>query len=401
MKKIFALLLALVMVFSLVACASKTETPATETKTEETATETTTEEKTEEPAAEEEKAEEPAAEEGKVYNVAYLVNGNLGDKSFFDSAEAGLAQLKADGRIDYVTIEMGGTDEDQPTWLSTLYDVSEDGGYDLIVCGTYQMPDYLKEVATQYPDQLYAIFDDTTYVGENQNVVNMSYRQNDMGYLIGVYAACMTVDTNIPNINEDAVVGFVGGVDSPVINDFLIGFIEGAQSVNPDIKVDTRYTNDYVETAIAKEYGLSMINDNKCDIIWGVAGNAGNGAAEAALETGKAWFIGVDSDQELTFSPDLAAITLTSGLKNIGNSLVWLFDEWDAGRTYWGQAVELGIAEGGVGIVTDKNYDKLASAETKAAVEAAQNAILNGEVVVDSALTNQELATQLRDSVRP
>ena len=401
MKKIFALLLALVMVFSLVACASKTETPATETKTEETATETTTEEKTEEPAAEEEKAEEPAAEEGKVYNVAYLVNGNLGDKSFFDSAEAGLAQLKADGRIDYVTIEMGGTDEDQPTWLSTLYDVSEDGGYDLIICGTYQMPDYLKEVATQYPDQLYAIFDDTTYVGENQNVVNLSYRQNDMGYLIGVYAACMTVDTNIANINEDAVVGFVGGVDSPVINDFLIGFIEGAQSVNPDIKVDTRYTNDYVDTAIAKEYGLSMINDNKCDIIWGVAGNAGNGAAEAALETGKAWFIGVDSDQELTFSPDLAAITLTSGLKNIGNSLVWLFDEWDAGRTYWGQVVELGIAEGGVGIVTDKNYDKLASAETKAAVEAAQNAILNGEVVVDSALTNQELAVELRDSVRP
>ena len=401
MKKIFALLLALVMVFSLVACASKTETPATETKTEETATETTTEEKTEEPAAEEEKTEEPAAEEGKVYNVAYLVNGNLGDKSFFDSAEAGLAQLKADGRIDYVTIEMGGTDEDQPTWLSTLYEVSEDGGYDLIICGTYQMPDYLKEVATQYPDQLYAIFDDTTYVGENQNVVNLSYRQNDMGYLIGVYAACMTVDTNIANINEDAVVGFVGGVDSPVINDFLIGFIEGAQSVNPDIKVDTRYTNDYVDTAIAKEYGLSMINDNKCDIIWGVAGNAGNGAAEAALETGKAWFIGVDSDQELTFSPDLAAITLTSGLKNIGNSLVWLFDEWDAGRTYWGQVVELGIAEGGVGIVTDKNYDKLASAETKAAVEAAQNAILNGEVVVDSALTNQELAVELRDSVRP
>ena len=401
MKKILALLLALVMVLSLAACASApAETTTTEeTKAEETTTTETAAEETAEPAAEE--TAEPAAEEGKVYNVAYLVNGNLGDKSFFDSAEAGLAQLKADGRIDYVTIEMGGTDEDQPTWLSTLYDVSEDGGYDLIICGTYQMPDYLKEVATQYPDQLYAIFDDTTYVGENQNVVNLSYRQNDMGYLVGVYAACMTVDTNIANINEDAVVGFVGGVDSPVINDFLIGFIEGAQSVNPDIKVDTRYTNDYVDTAIAKEYGLSMINDNKCDIIWGVAGNAGNGAAEAALETGKAWFIGVDSDQELTFSSDLAAITLTSGLKNIGNSLVWLFDEWDAGRTYWGQVVELGIAEGGVGIVTDKNYDKLASAETKAAVEAAQNAILNGDVVVDSALTNQELATQLRDAVRP
>ena len=401
MKKIFALLLALVMVFSLVACASKTETPATETKTEETATETTTEEKTEEPAAEEEKTEEPAAEEGKVYNVAYLVNGNLGDKSFFDSAEAGLAQLKADGRIDYVTIEMGGTDEDQPTWLSTLYDVSEDGGYDLIICGTYQMPDYLKEVATQYPDQLYAIFDDTTYVGVNQNVVNLSYRQNDMGYLVGVYAACMTVDTNVANINEDAVVGFVGGVDSPVINDFLIGFIEGAQSVNPDIKVDTRYTNDYVDTAIAKEYGLSMINDNKCDIIWGVAGNAGNGAAEAALETGKAWFIGVDSDQELTFSSDLAALTLTSGLKNIGNSIIWIFDQWDAGKTYWGTEVQLGLAEGGVGIVTDKNYDKYASAETKAAVEAAQAGIMDGSTKVDTAFDANFDVAALRDSVRP
>ena len=99
-----------------------------------------------------------------------------------------------------------------------------------------------------------------------------------------------------------------------------------------------------------------MINDNKCDIIWGVAGNSGNGAAEAAYETGKAYFLGVDSDQELTLSSDLAAITLTSGLKNIGNSLIWFFDELDAGRTYFGQEVSLGLAEGGVGIVTDKNF---------------------------------------------
>lgn len=392
MKKILALLLALVMLLGLVACASKTaEEPA---KSEEPA-------KTEEPAPVEEPAqtEEPAAE-GKVYNVVYIVNGNLGDKSFFDSAKAGIDKLVADGRIECTTIELGGTDEDQPKWLSTLYDVSESGEYDLVICGTYQMPDYLKEVATAYPDQKYFIFDDNTYVGENANVVNVTYRQNDMGYLIGVYAACMTADTSLPNINEDAVVGFVGGVDSPVINDFLVGFIEGAQSINPDIKVDTRYTNDYVDTAIAKEYGLSMINDNKCDIIWGVAGNAGNGAAEAALDTGKAWFIGVDSDQELTLSPDLAALTLTSGLKNIGNSIIWFFDEWDAGRTYWGTEVTLGLSEGGVGIVTDKNFDKYASDETKAAVAAAEEGVLNGTIVVDSALSGFDV-TSLREAVRP
>ena len=374
MKKIIALLLAVVMVFALAACAAK-----------------------EAPKAEEPKAEEAAAPK---YNVAYVVNGNLGDKSFFDSAEAGLETLKAAGRISLTTIEMGGTEEDQAKWLPTLDEVASSKEYDVIICGTYQMPDYLKEVATNYPDQKFVIFDDNTYVGANSNVVNMTYRQNDMGYLVGVFAASMTADTSLDKINEDAVVGFVGGVDSPVINDFLIGFIEGAQSINPDIKVDTRYTNDYVDTAIAKEYGLSMINDNNCDIIWGVAGNAGNGAAEAALETGKAWFIGVDSDQELTLSSDLAALTLTSGLKNIGNSLIWLFDELDAGKEYWGTEVTLGLAEGGVGVVTDKNFTKYASDATKAAVEAAQKAVLDGSVKVDTALGDFDVVS-VREAVRP
>lgn len=367
MKKIIALLLAAIMVLGLAACASKTEN----------------------------------TEASDVKNVVYIVNGNLGDKSFFDSAQAGIDELVKAGRITCKTIELGGTDEDQPKWLSTLYDVSQSGEYDLVICGTYQMPDYLKEVATKYPDQLYLIFDDNTYAGENSNVVNITYKQNDMGYLVGTFAACMTTDTSVANINEDAVIGFVGGVDSPVINDFLTGFIEGAQAVNPDIKVDTRYTNDYVDTAIAKEFGYSMINDNKCDIIWGVAGNAGNGAAEAALDTGKAWFIGVDSDQELTFSSDLAALTLTSGLKNIGNSIVWIFDQWDAGKTYWGSEVQLGLAEGGVGIVTDKNYATYASEETKAAMAAAQQSIIDGTVTVPSAIDDNDGAIALRESVRP
>ena len=229
MKKIIALLLAAIMVLGLAACASKTE-PATDTTTAEPAAEPaeTTEET---PAAEEETpaAEEEAPAADDVKHVVYIVNGNLGDKSFFDSAQAGINKLIDDGRITCDTIELGGLDEDQPKWLSTLYDVSESGEYDLVICGTYQMPDYLKEVATQYPDQLYLIFDDNTYAGNNSNVVNITYKQNDMGYLVGTYAACMTTDTNLDKINEDAVIGFVGGVDSPVINDFLTGFIEGAR----------------------------------------------------------------------------------------------------------------------------------------------------------------------------
>lgn len=379
MKKLIALLLAMVMVLGLLAGCSK------ETKPEETKPDATNSEET--------------GETAKVYNVCNLVNGNLGDKSFFDSAESGLKALAEAGRITYTTIEMGGGESDQPKWKSTLYEVSESGEYDLIVCGTYQMPEYLDEVAGQYPDQHYLIYDSES---TKENVVNINYKQNDMGYLVGVFAACMTADTSVANINEDAVLGFVGGMDSPVINDFLYGFILGAQSVNPDVKIDTRYTNDYVDTAIAKEYGLSMINDNKCDIIWGVSGNAGNGAAEAALETGKAWFIGVDSDQELTLSSDLAAITLTSGLKNIGQSLIWFFDEWDAGREHWGENILLGITENGVGIVTDKNFTTYASDDTKAKVEDAQKAIVAGTIVVPTAIGDTTGAVEtLRESVRP
>ena len=380
MKKFAALLLALVMVLSLAACGNQNT-----------------------PAGSGSNAGSTSGDEAKVYNVVYLVNGNLGDKSFFDSAKAGLDQLEADGRITLRTIEMGGLDEDKPGWLSTLYEVSDSQEYDIIICGTYQMPDFLKEVADKHPDQKYVIFDDNTYAGQSSNVMNITYKQNDMGYLMGIFAATLTTDTSIEKINEDAVIGFVGGVDSPVINDFLIGYIEGAKSVNPDIKVDVRYTNDYVDTAIAKEYGLSMINDNHCDLIWGVAGNAGNGAAEAAFETGKAYFLGVDSDQELTLSSDLAAITLTSGLKNIGNSLIWFFDEMDAGRTYFGQEVSLGLAEGGVGIVTDKNFATFANDDLKAAITAAEEAIKAGDVVVDSALAEggPDLAVQLKNEVQP
>ena len=372
MKKLIAIMLTVLMALSMAACA-KTEAPAA--------------------------AQESAA---KVYNVVSLVNGNLGDKSFFDSAESGLKELADAGRITYKTIEMGGTDEDQPKWLETLYEVAESGEYDLIICGTYQMPDYLKEVATAYPDQLFLIYDDDTYAGENKNVVNITYKQNDMGYLIGVFAAGMTKETSVANINDSKVVGFIGGVDSPVINDFLYGFLEGAKASDPEVKVDTRYVNSYVDTATAKEMGLSMINDKNCDIIWGVAGLSGNGGAEAALETGKSWFIGVDSDQELTLSPELAAITLTSGLKNIGNSIVWIFDEWDAGRTYWGSKVQLGISEGGVGIVTDKNFTKVAPKSVQDAVTAAQDAIVKGDIVVPTAIGDETNAVAaLRDSMQP
>lgn len=378
MKKFISVVLASVMVVAMAAGCSSSEKPA------ETPAETT---------------EEGEGETGKVYNVCNLVNGNLGDKSFFDSAEAGLKELQDAGRINYNTIEMGGSTEDQAKWQSYLEEVSASGEYDVIICGTYQMPDYLKNVAEAYPDQKYVIYDDTTY--QLPNVLNLSYKQNDLGYLVGAFAGSLTKDTSFANINEDNVIGFVGGVDSPVINDFLYGYILGAQSVNPDVKVDTRYVGNYIDPAKGKELAESMINDNNCDVIWGVAGNSGNGAVEAAQETGKAYFIGVDSDQEVTFSQELAAITLTSGLKNVNKSLVWVFDELDAGNEHWGEHVTLGINEGGVGIVTDKNFTKVPQSVQDAVNKAIED-VTSGAVTVPTAIGDETGAVEeLRESVKP
>ena len=378
MKKFISVVLASVMVVAMAAGCSSSEKPA------ETPAETT---------------EEGEGETGKVYNVCNLANGNLGDKSFFDSAEAGLKELQDAGRIKYNTIEMGGSTEDQAKWQSYLEEVSASGEYDIIICGTYQMPDYLKNVAEAYPDQKYIIYDDTTY--QLPNVLNLSYKQNDLGYLVGVFAGSLTKDTSFANINEDNVIGFVGGVDSPVINDFLYGYILGAQSVNPDVKVDTRYVGNYIDPAKGKELAESMINDNNCDVIWGVAGNSGNGAVEAAQETGKAYFIGVDSDQEVTFSEELAAITLTSGLKNVNKSLIWVFDELDAGNEHWGEHVTLGINEGGVGMVTDKNFTTVPQSVQDAVNKAIED-VTSGAVTVPTAIGDETGAVEeLRESVKP
>lgn len=338
--------------------------------------------------------------EGEKYNVVSIVNGNLGDKSFFDSAESGLKTLKDAGVIDYKTIELGATEADQPKWEAALYEVSEDGSYDIIVCGTWQMNELLEKVAAEFPDQKYIIYDSTV---DAPNVVSLNYKQNDMGYIIGAFAASLTSATDFENINEDKVIGFVGGEDGPVINDFLVGYIEGALSVDPDIKVDVRYVGNFYDTAAAKELAGNMINNNKADIIWGVAGGAGNGAAEAANELG-AYFIGVDSDQELTFTgaqADLAKITLTSGLKNIGESIVWFFDELEAGKEHWGEELWLGLDVNGVGVVTDKNFLTTPKA-VQDATNAAKSEVESDSVTVGSAFGDNPVDVKaLVNSVLP
>ena len=312
----------------------------------------------------------PAPEGTKVWNVANIVNGNLGDKSFFDSCEAGLKKLQDDGLIKYKTFELGATDADQPKWVSTLDELSADGSYDLIVCGTYQMDAYLNECAAKYPDQKYFIYDAEV---AQPNVASITFKQNDLGYLVGTAAALMT-SSSMEKINSEKVIGFVGGEDGPVINDFLVGFIQGAQAADPEVKIDSQYVGNFYD----------------------------NGAAEADAEH-NVWFIGVDSDQEATFSasqPQMAAATIFSGLKNCGDGVIYMLNKLNDGTIEWGKTTQLGIAEGGVGLTNGGNFQKLPD-DIKKALDDVAPKVTSGEIKVDTAFDESFDVKGLRDSVRP
>ena len=128
--------------------------------------------------------------------------------------------------------------------------------------------------------------------GKWPNLYAISYKQNEGSYLAGVLAALVTESKDMPNANEDKKIGFVGGSEHPIITDFLVGYIAGAKSVDPDIKVYVSYIGSWDDTAKGKETAIAQYNQG-VDIIFPAAEQAGLGCVEAAAEMGK-YIIGVE-----------------------------------------------------------------------------------------------------------
>ena len=109
-----------------------------------------------------------------------------------------------------------------------MYDYCDDGSYDMIICGTYQMLDALTNAANDYPDQKFIFFDEAFdySAGGEDNVYNVMYKQNEVSYLLGAMAAMMTTDDSLDMIDpSNKIIGFLGGMDNSVIEDFLVGYI--------------------------------------------------------------------------------------------------------------------------------------------------------------------------------
>ena len=373
-KKFLCSTLAMAMAASMLfGCASesKTETTAAAGETTAAAAETT---------AEAAKAET----NGEKLKVTLLVTGSFGDKAFNDSAQAGMEKLEAElgDKVEVNMVEMG---SDKTKFEGSMLDACESDA-DLIITGLWDMKEITEKVAQEFPEKKFIIFDtDVDYtLGDLSNVYSMSYKQNEGAFLAGVLAASVT-SSDMEFANEDAVIGFVGAKDTAaVINDSAVGYIEGAQFVNPDIKVLVSYVGSYVDSATAKELALTQYSSG-ADCVFVAAGPASVGVIEAGAESQK-YVIGVDSDQALAYEgKDEANYIISSAIKGVGDSLFSSIERAQAGELPYGEHETLGLAEGAVGLADNEIHNTVVPEDVRTAVDGAKEKLLAGEVTVDTA----------------
>ena len=389
-KKIMTIILSVAMTMTwLVGCGNDSgNTPAPEQNQEEES-----EAPVETPADEEDNTEAEGETEGEeAKRIALLLSGNLGDMSFLDSANNGTSEIAATYGAEVQVIEMG---SDATKYETNVLDASDEG-YDIIIGSGWQLQEPFQNVAQDYPDIKYIIFDAAvdSSAGDYSNVYSISYKSNEAAYLAGIMAA---------NMSETGIIGFLGGADGAVINDFMIGYIEGAKSVNPDIKVICGYVDDYSDSPKCKEMALAQYNQG-ADFIFTAAGASGIGTLEAAKEKGK-YAIGVDSDQAMLYAdsdPEQAERIPASVMKNVDATLVRAYEKILDGTLPWGEEESLGLSDGAVGLSDNEYYQKLVPDDVKKQIEEASDAIAKGEITVKTAygLTTEEVR-DIINSVAP
>ena len=338
----------------------------------------------------------------KPLNIALVVAGSLGDKGFNDSAKAGLDMAKEAYGITYQVVELPAGDKTK--YEPTLLDLADTKSYDLIIGSGNAMREILENVSKEYPNQKFYLFDASVNYenGKFENVYCNTFLQNEASFLAGIVAAGMTVSGALDDLNEDNMVGNVLMMDMAVINDFMVGFIEGCQYANENVKINSAYIGA-VDAAKAKDMAMAMYQQ-KADIIFQVAASAGLGVIEAGKEQ-KGYVIGVDSDQAMALmqtDPDAANRILTSVLKRSDMAIYRVIGKLLDGTVEWGTSEPLGMEENGVGLAKNEVYEKLVTEDVQNMVTEAEQKIASGEIVVSTAygMTTEEI-TQMRDGVKP
>lgn len=329
---------------------------------------------------------------GKKLNVALVLNGQLGDKSFFDSAQRGMDRAKAELGATVRTIELS---TDQNRWQPGLTDAAA-GNYDLVICGTFDMLKPLSEIAPTAANKRFVFFDQAVdYTKGFMNVYSVLFKQNEGSYLLGFAAGLLVQSTNaeVQRLTGGGKkLGFLGGSRQPVIEDFLVGFRQGAKDagLNPMSDVLVSYvegSNPFSDPAKGKELSLAMYGQG-AGIAYGVAGSSGLGLLEAGAQQ-KRLTLGVDSDQyELlkTSKPDQAQYIVTSMLKRVDNGLFRAVRLAGENTLKYGSIEAVGLKDGGVEIADNENYKKIVPQDIRDKVAAKARDIAAGTLMVETVI---------------
>ncbi|KWX75454.1 adenine nucleotide translocator 1 [Paenibacillus riograndensis] len=342
-------------------------------------------------------AEGGEAAAGDKLKVVLLIPGTLGDKSFFDAANSGLQKVKEQLGAETKVVEMGA---DKTKWEPTFNDIAAED-WDVVISGGSEITEMFNATAEANPDKKFINYD-TDIEEAPENMYNMSYSTNEVSFLAGAVAALAT-QSDMPNANKENVIGFVGGMDIPGINAFLVGYIQGAQYVDPDVKVAVSYAGDFVNPAKGKELSLIQYNSG-VDVIFNVAGGTGLGIFDAAKEKTK-YAIGVDSDQAMLLKDtdsEKANLIVTSAIKKIDMAILGAVKKLQDGTLEMGKRDVLGFVEDGVGIAENDIYKNVFPADLQAKVEEVKQKLINKEIKVDNAMGMETSEVEaIRNAVKP
>jgi basic membrane protein A len=299
--------------------------------------------------------------------MAYDIGGR-GDQSFNDAAAAGLD--KATAELGITSKEAEATNGEADSAKEERLRVLAQAGYNPVIAVGFAYSAAVAKVAKEMPDTHFAIIDDEAAVGDN--ITNLVFAEEQGSFLAGAAAALKTKKNSI---------GFIGGVDVPLIHKFEAGYEAGAKAVTPNIKIQVKYLTQppdfggFGDPAKGQTAAAGMY-DAGADIVYAAAGGSGAGVFKAAAAA-KALAIGVDSDQYKTADPSVRNVILTSMLKRVDVAVYDYIKNATTGN-YASGTVRYDLSKDGVGYATSGGQvDDIASK-----LDAFKQKIISGEITV-------------------
>jgi basic membrane protein A len=293
--------------------------------------------------------------------------GGLGDKSFNDSAYAGLRRAKAELGAQIEVLQSKSAADYQPN-LTALANEN----YDDIFAIGFLMNKDLSQVAATFPKQNFAIVD---AVVDQPNVTSLTFREQDGSFLAGALAA---------RVSKTKTIGYLGGVEIPLLIKFECGFRAGAREVDPNVKVVVKYVGSFEDVASGKELADVLFNQG-ADVVYVAAGKSGLGAMGEVRSRSNVYAIGVDSDQDALAPGKI----LTSVLKRVDIAVYTVAKDIAAKKLPHGH-IEFGLKENGVGLTDFKYTKQLIGPQTIAEIGTLRQAIIEGKITPPQ--TREELA---------